>query len=140
MWIDRLRLVLRLNALSSLASGLVAAIAATWVSETLGIDHVAITRVVGVGLVAFAANVVYISTRGDARVLAEARLVSAADAAWVIATIVVLASGILTTAGIVIAAVVGVMVADFGALQLWLRARALARDTDSRPTERPIEI
>ena len=125
MWTHRLRLVLRLNATTSFVGGAIAAIAAAWVSETLGIGHVAITRLVGIGLMVFAADVAWISARDRDRLLSETRLVSAADAAWVVATIVVLATGILTTTGVIVAAVLGLGVADFGLTQLWLRKRAL---------------
>ena len=111
--------------------GAIAAIAAGWVSETLGIDHVALTRVVGIGLMVFAADVAWVSTREPDRLLSETRLVSAADAAWVVATIVVVAAGVLTTTGAVVAAVVGLGVADFGATQLWCRAKALGERTDT---------
>ena len=124
MWADRLRTVLRINAATSLAGGLVAAVATGWVSETLGVDHLAITRIVGIGLILFAANVAYASTRPEPRLLAETRLISAGDAAWVLATIVVLASGILTTAGVVVASLVGLAVADLAIAQLWFRSKA----------------
>jgi len=122
---NRLRLVLRLNAVTSFAGGAIAAIAGPWVSETLGIDHVLITRAVGVGLIAFAAFVVWTSLQDDDRLLAETRLISLGDASWVAATAVVLIAGLLTTWGIVVAVAVGLAVADFGAAQWWLRSRAL---------------
>lgn len=133
MWTDRLRLVLRLNAATSLAGGAVAAVAAGWVSETLGIDHVAITRIVGIGLMLFAADVAFTSTRPEPKLLSEVRLVSAGDAIWVIATIVVLAAQILTTTGVVVAAVIGLAVADFGLTQMWMRSKAIrAMEGDER--------
>lgn len=125
MWNNRLRLVLRLNATTSLAGGLIAAIAAGRVSETLGIDHVGITRIVGLGLIVFAADIAYLSTRPDPKLLTETRLVSAADGAWVVATIVVLAAQILTGTGVLVAVVLGLGVADFAITQLWMRSKAL---------------
>lgn len=125
MWTDRLRTVLRLNAATSFIGGLIAAIDAGWVAETLGIDHVAITRTVGIGLVVFAAEVLYTSTRPTPKLLSEVRLISAGDAAWVVATVVVLAAGILTTTGVAAAVVLGLGVADFGITQLWMRSKAI---------------
>ncbi len=90
MWTKRLRTVLGLNATTSAVGGLIAAIGAGWVSDSLGIDHVAITRLVGIGLVLFAVDVWYLSTRPQPKLVAETLLVSAADAIWVAATIVVL--------------------------------------------------
>ena len=122
-WTGRLRAVLRLNAATSLGGGLVAAIASPWVSDTLGIDHVLITRLLGVGLVLFAADVAFLSTRGREALARGARLVSAADIAWVLASLVVVATGILTTVGVAVTLLVALGVADFAATQLWFRAR-----------------
>lgn len=126
MWTTLLRYVLRLNAATSLVGGLIAALDAGWVSETLGIGNVAITRIVGIGLIVFAADVLFVSTRPAPKLLAETRLVSAADASWVVATIIVLAAGVLSTTGVVTAAVLGLAVADFGVTQLWMRSKARA--------------
>lgn len=127
MLTDRLRLILRLNATTSALGGAIAAIAAGWVSETLGIDHVLLTRLVGIGLILFAADVAYVSTRDEKRMLAETRLISAGDGLWVLATIAVLAAQILTTTGVVVAILVGLGVADFGIAQLWLRSKILGQ-------------
>ena len=124
MWNTRLRTVLRLNATTSGLGGLVALAAAPWVSETLGIDHVALTAVIGAGLIVFAAAVVWISTQSDDRLVTGAAAVSAADAGWVVATVAVLAFGWLTTAGVVVAVALGVVVADFALAQLWFRSAA----------------
>ncbi len=126
MWTKRLRTILRLNATTSVVGGLIAAIGASWVSDTLGIDHVAITRLIGAGLVLFAVDVWYISTRPHPKLMAETLLISAADAIWVAATIVILALGILTTVGTVTAIVLGIGVGDFALTQLWLRAKVKA--------------
>ena len=139
MWTNRLRTVLRLNAATSFTGGLIAAAAARWVSETLGIDHVAITRMVGIGLMVFAADVLYTSTRPTPKLLSEVRLISAGDAAWVVATVVVLAAGILTTTGVVTAVVLGIGVADFGITQLWMRAKAIS-ETEGVPTTEAVSF
>lgn len=124
MWLNRLRYTLRANAALSFTAGLTAAVFAPWVSETLGIDHVGLTRAVGIGLMVFAVDVVLIASRPAEQVRSWTRLVSAADAAWVAATVAVLAAGVLTTTGTVVAVVLGLAVADFGISQLWLRSRA----------------
>ena len=125
MWTKRLRAVLRINATSSLIFGLMAAVAAGWVSDTLGIDQVTITRLVGIGLVLFAANVFFIAGRPQPELLSETRLVSAGDAAWVVATVVVLTAQFLSTVGVISAVVVGLAVADFGITQLWMRTKVM---------------
>ena len=119
----RLRGVLALNAATSLAVGVAGLIAADWWSERLGLDSPGWTRIVSVALIAFALDVALAARSRPARLRAGAALVSAADVAWVAATIVVLATGRLSGAGVVVAVVLGVGVADFAALQLWFRHR-----------------
>jgi len=126
MWSNRLRTVLRLNAALSVSGGLIAAVAAGWVSDTLGVDQVLLTRIIGIGLVVFAADVAFVASRPEPKLLSETRLVSAADALWVVATVVVLVAQILTVAGVVVAVVLGLAVADFALTQLWMRSKALA--------------
>lgn len=119
----RLRLVLTTNAATSLAAGLVAVLAAGWCVEELGLQSEGWTRVVGAGLVLFAADVA-LGVRSR-RLATTALLTSVADLAWVAATAVVLAAVDLTTAGRVVAVVMGVGVLDFALLQLWFRSRLL---------------
>lgn len=122
---NRLRLVLRANAATSIASGAIALIAGSWVSRELGIDHVTLTRLLGAGLIGFALLVLGIAGSNERRLLSESLLVSMGDAAWVVGTIVVVTTGALTTTGNIVAALVALAVADFGVAQLWFRARAL---------------
>ncbi|MEZ5246978.1 MAG: hypothetical protein R2707_17940 [Acidimicrobiales bacterium] len=122
----RLRRTLQANAMFSIVSGTTALIAGSWVSRTLGIDHVALTRVLGAGLVAFAA-IVFATARADAgRLRRDSLLVSLADAGWVLGTVVVVTTGILTPTGDLVAVVIAVMVADFGTAQYWFRSRSTA--------------
>ena len=121
----RLRLVLRANAAFSLIGGLIAVTAGPWVSEQLGIDHVAITRLLGAGLIVFAGDVAFVSRRIEPKLRRETAYVSAADFGWVLATIVVLATGALNPTGVVVASAIGVVAADFGIAQLWLRRTAV---------------
>ena len=123
---DRLRLVLRANATFSLVGGVVALVAGSWLSEQLGIDHVVITRLLGAGLIIFAGDVLFVSRRPEPKLLTESALISTGDFIWVAATVVVLLTGILSTTGVIVATVVGLAVADFGASQLWFRSKALA--------------
>ena len=128
MHLQRLRLVLFANGMFSAAAGLVALLAGSWVSQALGIDHVTLTRLLGAGLLVFGADVIYASRAGEERLLPAALLISAADIVWVIATAVVVVSGVLSTTGNVVAVVQGLAVADFAAAQLWFRSRALQSD------------
>ncbi|NIR36436.1 MAG: hypothetical protein GWN79_07495 [Actinobacteria bacterium] len=52
------------------------------------------------------------------------------------ATVVVLFTGILSTAGVLVAVVAGIAVADFAAAQLWLRADAATPTTVLRRPRR----
>ena len=117
----RLKAVLLANAVTSLTAGLVAALATEWVVESFGLTSGAQmwTRLVGVGLVLFALAVGYVALdlEGDTQRRA-ARLVSAADLSWVVATVIVLVTGSLSTLGAVAAIAMGLGVGDFALLQL----------------------
>ena len=118
-----LRTVLAVNATTSLAAGAVAVSAAPWLADELGLRYEGWTRLVGVGLVLFAIDVALVAARSTRRLRTAALAVSLADLAWVAATVVVLGAADLTTAGRVIAAVMGIGVLDFALLQLWFRHR-----------------
>lgn len=118
----RLRLVLTTNAATSFSAGVVGLVAAGWCVDELGFQSEGWTRLVSAGLVLFAIDVA-LGARSSRRLGTTALLTSVADLAWVAATVVVLATVDLTTAGWVVAAVMGVGVLDFALLQLWLRSR-----------------
>jgi uncharacterized membrane protein HdeD (DUF308 family) len=122
--LQRLRLVLAANAAFSVVGGAIALLAGSWVSRDLGIDHVALTRILGAGLVLFGVAVALVSRASERRMVPESLLISLADAAWVVGTVVVVASGVLTTSGNVVASLIALAVADFGVSQLWFRSRS----------------
>lgn len=121
-----LPLVLEVNAATSLAAGAVGLAAGRWSADRLGLDDTTWVRLVGAGLILFAVAVAAGSRLRGPSLARAARLISAADAAWVIGTVAVVASGVLSTSGVVIALVMGVGVLDLGLAQLWL-AGHLAR-------------
>lgn len=123
-----LPLVLEVNAATSLAAGAVGLAAGRWSADRLGLDSTTWVRLVGAGLVVFALAVAAASRLRGPALARAARLISCADAAWVIATVAVVAAGVLSTGGLVIALVMGVGVLDLGLAQLWLAGR-LARST-----------
>lgn len=125
--IARLRSVLRVNAAFSLLAGVVGVAAAPWLSDQLGIDHVLLTRLVSAGLVVFAIEVFFLARSSEDRLLSGAALVSASDFVWVVGTVVIVAAGVLSTTGAVVAAITGLAVADFCGAQLWFRHQALGR-------------
>ena len=120
----RLRMVLMTNAATSFAGGAVGLAAAPWLSEELGFDHVALTRIISIGLMVFALDVAMLARAGAERTASWSAAVSVGDFTWVAATIVLIASGTLTTAGVVVAIMLGLGVLDFGVLQLWFKGRA----------------
>ena len=120
---NRSRLVLRANAAFSTVGGLIAVVAAGWLSDVSGIDHVAITRLGGIGLLLFAADVFRQSRLPEHKLPFALLQTSIADASWVIATVVVLALVDFTGWGVAGAIVIAAAVADFGAVQLWLRSK-----------------
>ena len=92
-----------------------------------------VTRLLGAGLIVFALQVLMLSRATDDRVVAESLLISLADAGWVLGTVVVILSGVLSTTGNIVAGLIGLAVGDFGAAQFWLRTRATAASTSLRP-------
>ena len=122
----RLRMVLMTNAATSFAGGAVGLSAAPWLSEELGFDHVALTRMISIGLMVFALDVALLARMQAERTVRWSTAVSVGDFTWVAATIALIASGTLTTAGVAVAIALGLGVLDFGVLQLWFRGRANA--------------
>ena len=110
----RLRTVLRLNAAFSTVTGVVALVAGGPVADLLGVDQVWLIRLLGAGLLAFAAAVVQIARSEPAALRQGAAAVSVGDLGWVLGTVVVVAVGWLSTAGVVVMAVIAVLVLDFG--------------------------
>ena len=122
----RLRMVLMTNAATSFAGGALGLAAAPWLSEELGFDHVALTRIISIGLMVFALDVALLARSRAERTVQWSAAVSIGDFTWVAATIALIAAGTLTTAGVVVALALGLGVLDFGLLQLWFRGRAQA--------------
>jgi hypothetical protein len=116
----RLRFVLAANAATSAIVAIIGLLATDWASTTLGIQDEAAIRIVSGGLLIFAATVGAAAWRGAGRLGLLATIISAVDATWVAATVGVLALGDLSTRGTALAIVLGVGVAGFAALQLWL--------------------
>lgn len=128
-----LRAVLAVNAVTSASAGLVATFAPNTISDLFDLTHARadlIVRAVGIGLTAFALDVAVTAIRDrTATIQRDTALISAVDIAWVIATIVVLATVDLSTVGRSIGAVMGIGVAAFAAGQLGLR-----RHLSNQPT------
>jgi len=119
----RLRGVLLANAATSALAGSVASLAPVRLDDLLGTGHPGLLRAVGIGLVAFAVEVLLVARSGRARLDSGTRLIVVADAAWVVATAVTIAVGWYAPTGAVVMGVAGVGVADFAVAQHVLRRR-----------------
>lgn len=114
---QRLRTTLRVNAATSAAGGLVAALAPSALDDVLGTGHPGWVRLVGAGLVVFALDVVIVSGLRTARLRRFAAGVVVADASWVAATVLAVALGWFSIAGAVVMSIVAAVVATFAVLQ-----------------------
>jgi hypothetical protein len=119
----QLRLVLRLNAGTSAAAGLVALVFGGALDELLGTGHPGWVRLVGAGLVLFAIDVVLVAGSRPAQLRRLAPIVSVADAGWVAFTVASIVAGWYSAPGAVLMAAVGLMVAGFGIEQFVLARR-----------------
>jgi hypothetical protein len=120
-----LRMVLRANAATSAAAGAVAAALPHWLDDVLGTGHPGWVRVVGLGLLLIAVEVLMVARADSSHLLSGTRLIVGADTAWVVATIATIAAGWYDTTGAVVMAVAGLGVADFAVAQHVLRRRLL---------------
>ena len=68
----------------------------------------------------------------ERRLLRDSLLVSLADTGWVLGTILVVSTGILMPAGNIVAALIALGVADFGAAQFGFRSRAMDDGAEPR--------
>ena len=110
-----LRSILRENSLFSVTSGAVSALASGWLDGRLGIDAWILVGV-GVGLVVYGVFV-FLSVRDDRKLSAIGRMAVGGDIAWVVLSLVLIASGALTPTGNIATAVLAGVVAIFAAGQ-----------------------
>lgn len=122
----RLRTVLRVNAGTSLLSGLIMAAAPGMVDDVLDTGHPGWVRVVGIGLLLFAIDVAVASTIKRTSMLAATRMIIVGDIAWVLASVVTVLLGWYSGLGIVAVLAVAAMVDTFAVLQ-WRAMRPLRR-------------
>ena len=116
---------LRANAVFSGASGLLLALAPGWWAARIGLGPPWLLAALGMGLVAFAALVLWTSARPSERRGVIAGII-AADLGWVLATPLVMAAGAtrLSAFGVVLLAGVAAFVALLAGLQ-WRGRRRL---------------
>jgi hypothetical protein len=110
-----LSLVLKLNAVSSLATGVLMAALASPLSAISGISATVLT-IAGIGLVPFGIAVLRVAN--DPRPT-HVRLVSALDFTWVAASVALVALTPVTALGIALVLAIALVVDVFGMLQLY---------------------
>lgn len=122
---SRLRSLLRMDGALCGATGLVAAAAAGPVADLLGPDvSTTVVRVVGIALVLYALDLT-LTSRAAARWQRPATLgAGIGNVAWVAATVVLVAMGVFSTLGAVVALVIATVVGELGVLQLRAARRA----------------
>lgn len=139
----KLRNLLRLNAEFSMITGAVGLIAAGPVAEFLGVDQVYLVRLLGAGLLGFAAAVFAVSGTRTSVLQRWSQIISINDVGWVAGTIVVIAFGWLSTTGAIVMGLIGLVVLELGISQMRARSRliAAADETDADLNEfPPVEI
>ncbi len=122
---DRLRLLLRLNAVNSFVCGLVLLVGAEWFADWLGTGHPGWIRVVGAGLLPFAALLVWTAAGDVDRLRSETPMIVAGDLGWVIASVIALTLGWFSGAGVALVIAMALVVDAFALLQWrdWRRLR-----------------
>lgn len=112
-----LRKLLRLNAAFSATTGIVGLAAPGRVARTLGVDATWVIRALGVGLVLYAVDLLVVATLRHRRLVPLGRAASAADAAWVAGTGVVVATGAVSTGGALVLVLLAIPVGALAAMQ-----------------------
>jgi hypothetical protein len=120
----KLRSVLRLNALNSFVFGGLLAAIPERIDELLGTGHPGLVRLVGLGLLPFAALCAWLSTRSREMLRRVTPLIVTGDVAWVIASVVTIMLGWYSGGGAVAVLAMAAIVEVFALLQ-WTTWRRL---------------
>lgn len=121
----KLRRVLRLNAANCIVSGTALAVAAGPIDDLLDTGHPGWIRLVGLGLLPFAALCSWVAAGPLQRLRTVAPLIVAGDVNWVIASVVSVLLGWYAGGGVVAVLAMAVVVDTFAVLQFvaWRRLR-----------------
>ncbi|MBT8241880.1 MAG: SRPBCC family protein [Acidimicrobiia bacterium] len=139
----KLRNTLRLNTGLSIATGVAGLAAAGPVADLLGVEQIWLIRLLGAGLLAFAAGVLLVAGSPTRTLQTWSAEISIADLSWVIGTGAIIAMGWLSTNGAVAMAAIAAMVLSLGIAQLRARRGLMTAiaETDAALDESPpIEI
>ncbi|MEM7217117.1 MAG: hypothetical protein AAF515_02045 [Pseudomonadota bacterium] len=118
-----LRNALRGNAAFSTISGAAFALASTPIATYLGVSPTWLVSATGVGLVGFAAWLVWLASRPEVPAT-EVKLVIGGDLAWVVLSGLALITGVLRAESTLAVLLVADAVLIFAALQAWGLRRA----------------
>jgi len=121
---NRLRRVLRANAVNSFAAGLLLAVAPTRIDQLLDTGHPGWIRVVGVALLPFAALCAWLSSAPIDTLRRLTPLIVAGDVAWVVASVATVLLGWYSGGGVVVVLAMAAVVDLFALLQ-WSAWRKL---------------
>ncbi|WP_395154625.1 hypothetical protein [Ilumatobacter sp.] len=121
--VARLRFVLRINAANSIVFGALMAAMPETVDDVLGTARPGWIRLVGLGLVGFAAFVGWLSTASPKVLKKLVPQVVLGDVGWVVGSVVTVLLGWYSGAGNVTVLAMAVAVDAFAALQWWLWRR-----------------
>lgn len=120
-----LRFVLRLNAVNSVVCGLLLVCFPEPFADLLGSGHPGWVRLVGVGLLAFAAVLTWIAAGDRDRLRVQTPAVIAGDLGWVVVSVVALGLGWFSGAGVALVIAMALVVDTFALLQ-WRGWRVVA--------------
>lgn len=115
----RLRTLLRVDAAVCAVTGLVAAAAAPAVADLLGPDvGTTVVRVVGIALVVWALDAVLLARTSGRLLRGTVTAAAWGNAAWEVATVVLVVLGAFSVTGAVVALLVAAVAGGLGLLQL----------------------
>ncbi len=123
----KLRGRLRLNAGVSFTTGSATLVLAPSLSRALGVDASGLVRLTGGALVVFAVDLVVLSRARRRHLFRGAGIVVVADALWVLATAVALATATIPVRGVVVLVATGALVAALATVQ-WRALRDVRAD------------
>ena len=110
--IGDLRRVLRTNAVVTAGCGAVMLAAGGPLADVADVERVVVTAI-GAFFVVLGLDVGFLAGRSPGAVVQTARLLAVADAGWAVATVAVVATGVLPLPGALLALAVGAVTAGF---------------------------
>ena len=139
----KLRNLLRINSEFSLVTGTIGLVAALPIASLFAVDQVWIIRALGAGLMGFAAVVFLVSGTKTSTLRTWGQIISLNDLGWVLGTLAVIAVGWMSSAGVLVMGLTGLVVFVLAIAQMRARSRLIALLVASEATSNespPVEI